>query len=39
MRRPAPSLGYIEVISTSPDLDTPFALMDGASVGITLEKR
>jgi predicted O-methyltransferase YrrM len=39
MRRPAPNPRYVEAITTSPDLDTSFVLMDGAGVGITLKKR
>ncbi len=39
MRRPEPNPRYIEAITTSPDLDTSFVLMDGAGVGITLKKR
>ncbi|MGP0062296.1 MAG: O-methyltransferase [Isosphaeraceae bacterium] len=39
MKRPAPNPRYIEAITTSPDLDTSFVLMDGAGVGITLKKR
>jgi predicted O-methyltransferase YrrM len=39
MRRPAPNPRYIDAITTSPDLDTSFVLMDGAGVGITLKKR
>jgi predicted O-methyltransferase YrrM len=39
MRRPAPNPRYIEAITSSPDLDTSFVLMDGAGVGITLKKR
>jgi predicted O-methyltransferase YrrM len=39
MRRPAPNPRYIEAITTNPDLDTSFVLMDGAGVGITLKKR
>jgi predicted O-methyltransferase YrrM len=39
MRRPAPDPRYIEAITTDPDLDTSFVLMDGAGVGITLKKR
>ncbi len=39
MRRPAPNLRYIEAITTNPDLDTSFLLMDGAGVGVTLKKR
>jgi caffeoyl-CoA O-methyltransferase len=30
---------YVEAITTSPDLDTSFVLMDGAGIGITLKKR
>jgi predicted O-methyltransferase YrrM len=39
MRRPEPNPRYIQTITTSPDLDTSFVLMDGAGVGITLKKR
>jgi predicted O-methyltransferase YrrM len=39
MRRPQPNPRYVEAITTSPDLDTSFVLMDGAGVGITLKKR
>jgi hypothetical protein len=39
MRRPTPNPRYLEAITTSPDLDTSFVLMDGAGVGITLKKR
>ena len=39
MRRPQPNPRYLEAITTSPDLDTSFVLMDGAGVGITLKKR
>ncbi len=39
MRRPAPNPRYIQAITTNPDLDTSFVLMDGAGVGITLKKR
>jgi predicted O-methyltransferase YrrM len=39
MKRPAPNLRYVEAITTSPDLDTSFVLMDGAGIGITLKKR
>ena len=38
MRRPAPNPRYVEAITTSPDLDTSFVLMDGAGIGITLKK-
>lgn len=39
MRRPTPNPRYLEAITTNPDLDTSFVLMDGAGVGITLKKR
>jgi len=39
MRRPAPNPRYVAAITTSPDLDTSFVLMDGAGIGITLKKR
>jgi predicted O-methyltransferase YrrM len=39
MRRPAPNPRYVEAITSSPDLDTSFVLMDGAGVGVTLKKR
>jgi predicted O-methyltransferase YrrM len=39
MRRSAPNPRYVEAITTSPDLDTSFVLMDGAGLGITLKKR
>jgi caffeoyl-CoA O-methyltransferase len=39
MKRPAPNQRYVEAITTSPDLDTSFVLMDGAGIGITLKKR
>ena len=39
MRRPAPNPRYVEAITTSPDLDTSFVLMDGAGIGVTLKKR
>ncbi len=39
MQRPTPDPRYIEAITTNPDLDTSFVLMDGAGVGITLKKR
>ncbi len=39
MRRPAPNKRYIEAITTDPDLDTSFVLMEGAGLGITLKKR
>jgi predicted O-methyltransferase YrrM len=39
MQRPAPNPRYIEAITTSPDLDTSFVLMDGAGIAITIKKR
>jgi len=39
MRRPAPNQRYVAAITTNPDLDTSFVLMDGAGIGITLKKR
>ena len=39
MRRPEPNPQYIEAVTTNPDLDTSFVLMDGAGIGITLKKR
>jgi predicted O-methyltransferase YrrM len=39
MRRPPPDPRYIEAITTNPDLDTSFVLMDGAGIGVTLKKR
>jgi len=39
MHQPAPNPKYIEAVTTNPDLDTSFVLMDGAGIGITLKKR
>jgi caffeoyl-CoA O-methyltransferase len=39
MHRPAPDPRYIEAITTDPNLDTSFVLMDAAGIGITLKKR
>jgi predicted O-methyltransferase YrrM len=39
MRRPAPDPRFIEAITTDPNLDTSFVLMEGAGVAITLKKR
>ena len=39
MRQPPPDPRYIEGITSSPDLDTSFVLMEGAGIGITLKKR
>lgn len=39
MRQPAPDPRYIEAITTNPDLDTSFLLMDGPGIGVSLKKR
>jgi caffeoyl-CoA O-methyltransferase len=39
MRSPRPDQRYIEAITTNPNLDTSFVLMEGAGIGITLKKR
>jgi predicted O-methyltransferase YrrM len=39
MHRPAPSPDYVEAITTDPDLDTSFLLMDEQGMGVTLKKR
>jgi caffeoyl-CoA O-methyltransferase len=39
MRRPPVHAGYLKAITTNPDLDTSFVLMDGAGISITLKKR
>lgn len=39
MRQPAPNPAYIRAITTDPDLDTSFVLMEGSGIGITLKKR
>ena len=39
MRYPTPNARYLEAITTNPDLDTSFVLMEGAGVGLTLKKR
>lgn len=39
MNRPQPDPAYIEAITTNPMLDSSFVPMDGAGIGITLEKR
>ena len=39
MRRPPPDPKYVEMITTNPDLDTSFVLMEGAGIGVTLKKR
>jgi len=39
MRQPEPDPAYIEAITTNPQLDTTFVLMQGAGIGVTLKKR
>jgi predicted O-methyltransferase YrrM len=39
MRQPPPDPRYIESITTSPELDSSFVLMEGGGIGITLKKR
>ncbi len=39
MAQPPPDPRYLEAITTNPDLETVFLLMDGAGVGVTLKKR
>jgi len=39
MARPAPDPRYLEVITTDPELETLFLLMDGAGVAVSLKKR
>ena len=39
MVRPPPDPRYIQAITTNPDLETVFLLMDGAGVAVTLKKR
>jgi predicted O-methyltransferase YrrM len=39
MKSPPPDPRYVEAITTDPDLDTSFLLMDGAGLGVTLKKR
>jgi caffeoyl-CoA O-methyltransferase len=39
MRQPPPDPRYIEAITTNPELETTFVLMDGAGIGVTLKKR
>ncbi|WP_165246937.1 O-methyltransferase [Paludisphaera soli] len=39
MHTPAPNPRYVEAVTTNPDLDTSFLLMDGAGLGVTLKKR
>ena len=39
MSSPRPDPRYIEAITTDPQLETTFQLMDGAGIGVTLKKR
>jgi len=39
MKSPRPDPRYIEAITTDPNLDTSFVLMEGSGVGLTLKKR
>ena len=39
MRYPTPDPRFIEAITTNPDLDTMFLLMEGAGLSVTLKKR
>lgn len=39
MQRPTPDPAYLRAITTDPNLDSSFVLMEGAGVGITLKKR
>jgi len=39
MHYPAPDPKYIKAITTNPDLETIFLLMQGAGMGVTLKKR
>jgi predicted O-methyltransferase YrrM len=39
MRQPEPDSRYIEAITTNPQLETTFVLMNGAGIGVTLKKR
>ena len=39
MARPSPNPRYVEAITTNPDLDSSFVLMDAQGLGITLKKR
>lgn len=38
MRRPRPDPRYIEAVTTNPELETTFLLMEGAGMGLTLKK-
>jgi predicted O-methyltransferase YrrM len=39
MVRPAPDPKFIEAITTNPELETSFVLMDGAGISVTIKKR
>lgn len=39
MHYPPPNPRYLEAVTTNPDLDTSFVLMDGPGLGITIKKR
>ncbi len=39
MRRPRPDPDYIKAITTDPELETLFLLMDGAGVAVSMKKR
>jgi predicted O-methyltransferase YrrM len=39
MRRPSPDPRFVEAITTNPELDTTFVMMDGAGIGVTRKKR
>jgi len=39
VRRPTPSPEFIETITTNPDLETMFVLMEGSGISVTLKKR
>ncbi len=39
MRSPPPNPDYVEAITTNPDLETTFLLMEGSGIGVTLIKR
>ena len=39
MNSPAPDPAYVKAITTNPDLETLFLLMEGAGIGVTLKKR
>ena len=39
MRRPTPDPGFIEEITTNPDLESLFFNMDAAGIAVTMKKR